>query len=283
MKLWIIGLLALPFSLCATERVISIGGDVTEIVYALGAQQTLVARDSTSLQPPQATALPNVGYMRQLNAEGMLAMKPTLVIASMLSQPSLALQQVEQAGVKVVTVTGKPELNAIDEKITAIAAILGREKEGKALQAELDRQLAAVPTNPLPVRVLFIMAHTGITAMGAGSDTAADGAIRSAGLQNAMGGVARYQSLTQEGLVAAAPQLLVIGKGSLRRMGGEANIWALPGLAFTPAGQQRRLLVIDDNALLSFGLGLPAAVCMVRSAVWNVMFILLTCEIDMSI
>jgi len=99
MKLWIIGLLALPFSLCATERVISIGGDVTEIVYALGAQQALVARDSTSLQPPQATALPNVGYMRQLNAEGMLAMKPTLVIASMLSQPSLALQQVEQAGV----------------------------------------------------------------------------------------------------------------------------------------------------------------------------------------
>ncbi|MCE9941908.1 heme/hemin ABC transporter substrate-binding protein, partial [Serratia liquefaciens] len=151
MKLWIIGLLALPFSLCATERVISIGGDVTEIVYALGAQQALVARDSTSLQPPQATALPNVGYMRQLNAEGMLAMKPTLVIASMLSQPSMALQQVEQAGVKVVTVTGKPELNAIDEKITAIAAILGREKEGKALQAALDRQLAAVPTNPLPV------------------------------------------------------------------------------------------------------------------------------------
>ena len=74
MKLWIIGLLALPFSLFATERVISIGGDVTEIVYALGAQQALVARDSTSLQPPQATALPNVGYMRQLNAEGMLAM-----------------------------------------------------------------------------------------------------------------------------------------------------------------------------------------------------------------
>ncbi|MEH0868929.1 heme/hemin ABC transporter substrate-binding protein [Serratia liquefaciens] len=266
MKLWIIGLLALPFSLCATERVISIGGDVTEIVYALGAQQALVARDSTSLQPPQATALPNVGYMRQLNAEGMLAMKPTLVIASMLSQPSLALQQVEQAGVKVVTVTGKPELNAIDEKITPIAAILGREKEGKALQAALDRQLAAVPTNPLPVRVLFIMAHTGITAMGAGSDTAADGAIRSAGLQNAMGGVARYQSLTQEGLVAAAPQLLVIGKGSLRRMGGEANIWALPGLAFTPAGQQRRLLVIDDNALLSFGLGMPAAIGQLRQA-----------------
>ena len=108
MKLWLIALLALPFSLLAEERVVSIGGDVTEIIYALDAQQNLVARDTTSLQPAVATKLPNVGYMRQLNAEGILAMKPTLVIASELSKPSLALQQVEQAGVKVITVTGKP-------------------------------------------------------------------------------------------------------------------------------------------------------------------------------
>lgn len=266
MKSWVIGLLALPFSVFAGERVISIGGDVTEIIYALGAGQTLVARDSTSQQPPQATALPNVGYMRQLSAEGILAMKPSLVIASELAQPSLALQQIEQAGVNVVTVTGKPELSAIDEKIAVIAATLGREKEGKALQARLDRQIAAVPTHLLPVRVLFIMAHTGITAMGAGSGTAAEGAIRSAGLENALAGVTRYQPLTQEGLVAAAPQLLVIGKASLQRMGGEANIWALPGLAYTPAGKQRQLLVIDDNALLSFGLDMPTAMRQLRQA-----------------
>lgn len=169
MKSWIIVLLALPFSVFASERVIAIGGDITEIIYALGAQQMLVARDSTSQQPPQASKLPNVGYMRQLNAEGILAMEPTLVITSELAQPSLALQQVEQAGVKVVTVTGKPELGVINQKIAVIATTLGRVAEGKILQAELARQIAAVPTRPLPVRVLFIMAHTGITAMGAGN------------------------------------------------------------------------------------------------------------------
>lgn len=271
MKSWIIVLLALPFSVFSSERVIAIGGDITEIIYALGAQQMLVARDSTSQQPPQASKLPNVGYMRQLNAEGILAMEPTLVIASELAQPSLALQQVEQAGVKVVTVTGKPELGVINQKIAVIATTLGRVAEGKILQAELARQIAAVPTRPLPVRVLFIMAHTGITAMGAGNGTAADGAIRSAGLENAMAGVARYQSLTQEGLVAAAPQLLVIGKASLQRLGGETNLWTLPGLAFTPAGQQRQLLVIDDNALLSFGLAMPAAIGQLRQAAQAVM------------
>ncbi|MFS7241715.1 hypothetical protein AB6849_15485 [Serratia proteamaculans] len=86
-----------------------------------------------------------------------------------------------------------------------------------------------------------------------------------------MAGVARYQSLTQEGLVAAAPQLLVIGKASLQRLGGETNLWALPGLAFTPAGQQRRLLVIDDNALLSFGLAMPTAIGQLRQAAQAVM------------
>jgi iron complex transport system substrate-binding protein len=102
--------------------------------------------------------------------------------------------------------------------------------------------------------------------MGAGNGTAAEGAIRSAGLDNALTGVTRYQPLTQEGLVAAAPQLLVIGKASLQRMGGEANLWALPGLAFTPAGKQRQLLVIDDNALLSFGLDMPTAIGQLRQA-----------------
>lgn len=131
MKSWVIGLLALPFSVFAGERVIAIGGDVTEIIYALGAGQTLVARDSTSQQPPQATALPNVGYMRQLNAEGILAMKPSLVIASDLAQPSLALRQVEQAGVKVVTVTGKPELGAIDERLPSLPPPWG-EKRGES-------------------------------------------------------------------------------------------------------------------------------------------------------
>ncbi|WP_205685816.1 ABC transporter substrate-binding protein, partial [Erwinia amylovora] len=85
------------------ERLITIGGDVTQIIYALVAHQNLVARASTSLHPAVVQELPDVGYMRQLNAEGMLALKPTLVIASELAKPALALQQLEHNGVKVVT------------------------------------------------------------------------------------------------------------------------------------------------------------------------------------
>lgn len=269
MKYWLSALailLALPFSLLAEERVVSIGGDVTEIIYALDAQQHLVARDSTSQRPALATKLPDVGYMRQLNAEGILSMKPTLVLASELAKPSLALQQVAQAGVKVVTVTGTPSLDAIKEKIATVAQALNRQPQGEALTAKISSQLAGVTEKLLPVKVLFILNHSGMKAMAAGSDTAADGAIRSAGLVNAMGSIPHYQALTQEGIVASAPQLVVIGKDGLKAMGDEENIWKLPGLALTPAGQHHNLLVVDEMALLGFGLQTPAAVAQLRKA-----------------
>ncbi|MEG3127117.1 hemin ABC transporter substrate-binding protein [Pantoea cypripedii] len=259
-------LTALALPALAAERVVSIGGDVTQIVYALDAQQDLVARDSTSQQPAQANKLPNIGYMRQLNAEGILALKPTLVLSSELAKPSLVLQQVEQAGVKVVEVTGKNSVDAIPEKIATIGKALHREAEAKALTEKVQKQLAQLPSQPLPVKVLFIMAHSGMNTLAAGAQTGADGAIRSAGLVNAMGAVPHYQPLSQEGVVAAAPDLVVVGQDGLRTLGGEEKVWSLPGLALTPAGQHHALLVVDEMALLSFGLDTPGAIVKLRRA-----------------
>ncbi|WGE87266.1 ABC transporter substrate-binding protein [Actinobacillus equuli subsp. haemolyticus] len=79
----------------AQERIVSIGGDVTEIIYALGAEQALVGRDSTSIAPLAAQQLPDVGYMRQLNVEGILALKPTKVISSDVARPSVVFEQLK--------------------------------------------------------------------------------------------------------------------------------------------------------------------------------------------
>ncbi|SFN23204.1 iron complex transport system substrate-binding protein [Izhakiella capsodis] len=265
MKRWLL-LLLLPFSAMSVERVVSIGGDVTQIVYALGAQQELVARDSTSLHPPSATKLPDVGYVRQLNAEGILAMQPTMVLSSALAKPSLALEQVARAGVKVVMVPGDPDLVTIDRKIAVIARALQKESQGAALIQRMNKALAQVPHQPLPIKVLFIMNNSGMNSMGAGTGTAADAVIRSAGLINAMGNVQHYQPLAQEGVVASAPQLVVIGKSTAQSFGGKDNVWKLPGLALTPAGKAQRLLVVDDMALLSFGLDTPDAIVRLRQA-----------------
>lgn len=266
MKSWLLLVLALPLSLLAQTqtRIVTVGGDVTEIVFALGAGDGVVARDSTSLQPEQARSLPDVGYLRQLNAEGILAMRPTLVLVSEQAKPSQALKQIAGSGVKVVTVPGESSVGAIIRKIGAVADALGRPAEGAALQQRVQQQMAAIPATPLPVKVLFILNHSGMTAMAAGQQTAADAAIHAAGLQNAMQGFTHYQALSQEGVIASAPDLVVMSRDGMRALGGEAQLWQLPGLAMTPAGKRHRLLLVDDMALLGFGPGAPAAIAQLR-------------------
>ncbi|MBA0168041.1 MULTISPECIES: heme/hemin ABC transporter substrate-binding protein [Pectobacterium] len=265
MKNWLFPLLlTLPLGVSAAERIVSIGGDVTEIIYALGAEKDLVARDSTSLHPESVKKLPDVGYMRHLNAEGILAMKPSLVLASDLSQPSLVLQQVADSGTKVVHVSAQPALDAVPQKISAIAQALGKDTEGKKLTETYQQQLAAVKTAPLPVKTLFILNHGGMSAMGAGKNTPPDTIIRHAGLQNAMQNVERYQQLSQEGVIASAPDLILISSQGLKTLGGEAQVWKLPGLELTPAGKHKRLLVVDDMAMLGFTLETPALMATLR-------------------
>ncbi len=146
MKNWFALLCALPLvAVAAPERIVALGGDVTEIVYALGAESSLVARDSTSQWPQATNALPDVGYLRQLNAEGILSVRPTLVLASDRAQPSLALKQVEQSHVRVVTVPGTPDLRAIDEKVRVIAQATHHEAQGKPCAARCVRRWRHCP------------------------------------------------------------------------------------------------------------------------------------------
>ena len=257
--------IALPVIAAASDqRVVAIGGDVTEIAFALGTGDQLVARDSTSLHPEAATKLPDVGYMRQLNAEGILAMRPTLVLASAQAKPSLALEQVASSHVKVVTIPANNSLEGIDEKIDAVAQAMGKTTQGEALRQQVHNKLASIPEKPLPVKVLFIMSHGGMTAMAAGQETAADAAIHAAGLQNAMQGFKRYQPMSQEGVIASQPQLVLITADGVKTLGGEDNVWKLPGLAQTPAGKGHQLLIVDDMALLGFGLQTPDAILALR-------------------
>ena len=264
MKRLLFALLILPVLAGAAERLVTLGGDVTEIVWALGAGQDLVARDSTSLNPPEVTKLPDVGYLRQLNAEGILAMRPTLVLASEQAQPSLALKQVADASVKVVTIPGANNLNVIDAKVEAIAKALNKQQQGDELRARINQQLASLPTRPLARKVLFIMSHGGTTAMAAGQNTAADLVIQAAGLQNAMQGFTRYQPLSQEGVIASQPDLILVTTNSVKTLGSEENVWALPGLAQTPAGKHKQLLVVDDMALLGLGIHTPLQIINLR-------------------
>lgn len=268
MKQWLLMVAALMVSVNAhsVERIVTLGGDITEIVYKLGAQDQLVARDSTSLHPEQALALPDVGYMRMLNAEGVLSMRPTLVIASELAKPSMALTQIEKNGVKVIKVTGKPALEAIPEKITTVANAVGKTQQGQQLVEQFNQELAKVNTTPIDKKVLFIMSHGGVLPLAAGQQTAADSLIKATGAKNAMAAFNSYRPLSQEGFISSQPDLIIFTEEGVKSLGGIDKVWQLPGIAMTPAGKNKALLVVDDVGMLSFSLGTPKVMQQLRAA-----------------
>lgn len=267
MKNWLLALtLALPLTSVAAERIVTIGGDVSEIAYALGVGSEMVARDSTSLTPAAIRSLPDVGYMRQLNAEGILAMKPTLIIASELAEPSLVLKQLSDSGVKVVKIPGDTTPEAVPEKIALIAAAVNNADKGRQLSQTYRQKLSSVNRSLLPVKILFVMSHGGVAPMAAGQHTAADAMIKAAGASNAMQGFHRYRPLSQEGVIASAPDLLLLTTDGVKSLGGIDKVWQLSGLALTPAGKHQRVLILDDMALLGFGLATPDALHKIRAA-----------------
>lgn len=241
----------------ATPRIVTIGGDVSEIAYALGVGDRIVARDSTSLNPAALKALPDVGYMRLLNVEGIIALKPTLVLSTARAEPSRALSQVREYGAKLVFVPADKSPAKVIDKIRLIAAAVEQEEKGRQLIQHYQQQLATVVATPLPVKALFIMIHAGIPPLAAGVDTAADSMFRASGLKNAIEEFSGYRPLSQEGIIASAPDLLIVTTHGVAALNGVENVWRLPGLALTPAGKQKRLLVLDDMALLGFGLHTP--------------------------
>lgn len=250
----------------ATPRIVTIGGDVSEITYALGVGDLIVGRDSTSLNPNALKTLPDVGYMRLLNAEGILALNPSLILSSQRAEPSRVLRQVMEYGVKLIYVPAEQSPQGVIDKIRLIATTVSQEEKGQQLIQHYQQQLDTVVSSPLPVKALFIMIHAGIPPLAAGLDTAADSMFKAAGLKNAIEEFSGYRPLSQEGIIDSAPDLLIVTTHGVASLKGVANVWRLPGLALTPAGKQKRLLVFDDIALLGFGLQTPDVLKQLRAA-----------------
>jgi iron complex transport system substrate-binding protein len=255
------------------KRVIVLGGALAETVYALeGAQTpryTLVGADTTCTYPEAARQLPKVGYQRALSAEGLLSLRPDLVLASAEAGPPTALAQVKGAGVAVVTFGEGHDAQSVRDKIAGVARALDAQPRGQTLLARFDADWQAtrdaIAAKPLgaagaPPRVLFVLNHTGNQALAAGQQTAADAMIRYAGARNAMQGFDHYKPLTAEALVAAAPDVVLISDEGLAAAGGRAALLGAPGFGATPAGRAQRLVSLDALFLLGFGPRLPQAV-----------------------
>ncbi len=263
MSLWIMGLIVLA-SLAAParaedrpERIVSVGGSVTETLYALGFGDRIVGVDTTSLYPREALARkPNVGYMRQLSPEGVLSLHPQIVLSIAGAGPKEALETLSYAGIPLATVPETYSESGLLAKIAFIANRMHAESRGKCLQRAVSTDFNALADLrrkiTQPARVMFVMSFVNGRAMAAGSKTAADAIINLAGGTNAIDGYEGYKPVSDEAIAAAQPDVILSMSRETDALTADA-VFSHPGFALTPAAKSRTFLAMDGHYLLGFG------------------------------
>ncbi|WP_299206142.1 ABC transporter substrate-binding protein [uncultured Tateyamaria sp.] len=257
------------------QDVIAIGGDVTEIIYALGQGHRLLARDATSTFPAEAQALPDVGYMRSLSAEGVLSFAPSLIISAEGAGPPEVIDIFRSAAVNFAEVPEGYDAGAIVKKINAVGAALDVQELAQTLATETRVALYAAQDratrlNAEKKRVLFILSTQGGRIMASGTSTGADGIIRMAGATNAVSEFEGYKPLSDEAVSAAAPDAILMMDRSGDHASTDEELFTLPALLATPAAQNRDVVRMDGLFLLGFGPRTADAVTALHRALYPI-------------
>ncbi|QKS84625.1 heme/hemin ABC transporter substrate-binding protein [Pseudomonas bijieensis] len=250
------------------QRWVSAGGALSEWVSALGGESKLVGVDTTSQHPESLRALPSIGYQRQLSAEGVLSLRPQILVGTEEMGPPPVLAQIRNAGVQVELFSATPDLPTLQGNLRHLGQLLGSEAQAAQLfhgyQQQLDQQTARVREVQLKQKapgVLLLVGSSGGKLMVAGKDTAADWLLQQAGGRNLAthGG---YKSFSVESLAGLNPEVLVFAD---RALSGEEARAALfkenPILSSTRAARDGRVMELDPTLLVG-GLGprLPQSV-----------------------
>lgn len=246
-----------PASLAGAQRIVSVGGAVTEVVYALGAEDRLVARDSTSSYPPEALALPDTGYMRALSPEGVLAVAPDGLLVIEGSGPAEALDVLKKAGVPLVMVPDRYTAEGVAEKVRVVGKALGLEDKAEDLAVKLEADLQAVAEaaakRQIKPRVLFILSLQGGRIMASGEGSAADAVIQLAGGVNAVSGFNGYKPLSDEAITEAKPDIILMMERGGQHDATLEQLRANAALSLTPAVQAGHIVRMDGLFMIGFG------------------------------
>jgi iron complex transport system substrate-binding protein len=246
-------------SIQATEtpkysRVISIANGSAEIISAMGHKSILVGRDIASTDKDlQDIEIVTSGH--QLVAETILAKKPDLLLIDASTGPAQAVAVLERSGITIVTIPESWSVEDIEGKISAIAQAIGTTGDGESLIREMSQRSAAEPVKTgTRIAFLYLRGGSAIYLIG-GEGSGADSLIASIGaidvgaqtLENP------YNALTAEAMIELNPDVILVMSKGLESVGGVDGLVALPGIAQTSAGKDRRVIAVDDSLLLSFG------------------------------
>lgn len=245
-----------------SERIVSVDGSVTEIIYALGEESRLVGVDTTSVYPDAVHQLPKVGYKRALSSEGILSLEPDLVFVTEQAGPPPVLKMIQETGVPMVNLEEGHTLESIYEKIDTVAKSLDVSEKGERLIRSLKEKavLSLSDTKKEKPRVMFIFHAASGSPLVSGRNTAADAMIQYAGGENVVKDYEGYKPLNPEYMGEANPDVLLTTDMVINALGGVENFKKMPGVSLTKAVADDNIIVMDTMYLLGFSPRTPNAI-----------------------
>jgi iron complex transport system substrate-binding protein len=251
-------------------RVISAGGSITEIIYALGKQDLIVATDSTSLYPVAAASLPKLGYFRQLSTEGILSFQPSHLIGAQATGPASLAGQLEAAGVQVTILGEQRDLAGLTQLIEQVGKLLGTPNEALLLIQSITQQVTELKqqhNSERSIRALFVMSDSerGITV--AGNNTVPQALFDDAGIQNVAANLKDYKVMDNESILAANPDLIFVASHRIKEPEAVKALCQHPALKATSAGRNCALVVMESSSALGLSPRYPQALGTIISSI----------------
>ena len=241
-------------------RVVSVSKQINEYLYDIHAESVLVARDLTSVYPPEIERLPSVGYHRGLSAEGIISMRPTMLLTDGNLGPDAVVAQVKKVGIPVVLMSPGAGLDSAQLLMSRLGVLFHHERQADSVLAVWRRGMAqaladsarwAKEKKPRVLVMHFGQVVNDYLALKRG--TTADQIVRWAGGANALDSVGGMLRLTPELIARAAPDVIIATDVGFDRLGGVDEFAALPGVALTPAGKNKRVHRVDESEVMYFG------------------------------
>jgi len=247
-----------------TDRMVVISQQYNELIYALGAQAHLVGVDYSSTYPPEIKSVTTVGYHRALSAEGILSLKPTVVIHDNNIGPAQVVQQLTQLKIPMKTFTAKDDsLDGLKALLREMGAYFHKEQRAEELCASLDRDMAAALARVKSyagrprVAVIHYGRASNVYLVIAGKGGTGDGAAASqmiewAGGDQAIDGNGMQRLASPEIIARANPDIILMTEFGFDRLGSIDQAKTLPGVAQTNAARDGRIYRVSEHELTYF-------------------------------
>lgn len=247
------------------KRIVSAGGSITDIIFALGAGESIVAADSTSMYPSAAHNIPKIGYYRQLGLESVLSFSPTHLIGSQAMGPETVVDQIKSSGINTHILGENRSYAGLLSLIRDLGAVLDKPDNAKALIASIQasvakaEEMAVYPNSTTPPVAIFILSShdRGLTV--AGTNTVPNALFEKAGIVNAAAQIQNYKQMENEAIIKQNPDLIFLASHQFTDADAQRLVCQQPALKFTKAGRHCRILTMNSGMSLGLSTRFPQA------------------------